>query len=54
MECHLTVGGHRGRDATAGKIKERYNWSYYYKEVEQKQSPGRYNVADTVHGCSTR
>ena len=24
MECHLTAGGHRGRDATIGKIKERY------------------------------
>ena len=23
LECHLTAGGHRGRDATVGKIKER-------------------------------
>ena len=23
MECHLTAGGPRGRDATIGKIKER-------------------------------
>ena len=24
MECHLTAGGHRGRDATIGKINARY------------------------------
>ena len=36
MECHLTAGNHRGRDATVGKIKEHYYWPYYYKEVEQK------------------
>ena len=36
MECHLTAGGHRGRDATVGKIKERCYWPYYYKEVGQK------------------
>ena len=23
MECHFTAGGHRGRDATVGKIKKR-------------------------------
>ena len=24
LDCHLTVGGHRGRDAIVGKVKERY------------------------------
>ena len=24
LKCHLTAGGHRGRDATVGKVKERY------------------------------
>ena len=24
LECHLTVGAHRGRDAIVGKVKERY------------------------------
>ncbi len=36
MECHLTAGGHKGRDATLGKIKERYYWPNCYKEVESK------------------
>ena len=36
MECHLTAGGHQGRDVTLCKIKEWYYWPSYFKEVEEK------------------
>ncbi len=38
MECHLSAEGHRGRDATIGKIEARYYWPNYYKDVEENVS----------------
>ena len=35
LECYLTAGGHKGRNATVGKIKERYYWPNF-KEIEEK------------------
>ena len=34
-ECHLHAGGHKGRDATINKIKNRYYWPNFYKDVEE-------------------
>lgn len=36
IKCHLTPGGHRGRDVTTGKIEERYYWPKYCMDVEEK------------------
>lgn len=36
QECHLTAGGHRGRDYTIGKVKACYYWPNYYKELEHR------------------
>ena len=38
LECHLTAGGHKGRDATIAKIKQHYYLPNYYKEVKGKVS----------------
>ena len=36
FSCHLTVGEHRGRDVTMGKVKEIYRWPNFYKEIKEK------------------
>ena len=36
LECHLTAGGHRVRDATVNNMKERYYWPSYYKDLQER------------------
>ena len=45
MECHLTAGGHRGRDATIGTIKARYYWPKYYKDIEENVRIGSDSIS---------
>ena len=36
LECHVALGAHRGRDATVNKVKERYYWPSYYKDLDER------------------